>query len=257
MPAKQPSRGKPGQVPPRLDAQPSFAAEGDLVREGALKCEPARTAGDVNARRPTSGEVQEAIAALSNHGTAQSPENFMRAFPSPAYSGLYSWWADLEGRELLSRPLSMALPTLIYAGQAGATSARAGKQNEVTLARRIDGNHLRGNVRSSTLRYSLAALLRTDSDFAEDFVSPTTANEARLTAWICAHLGVVTYPFTDRGSLACLEREILAELNPPLNLEGMHPADTRRQLKSLRRRFAEGAPPPKATQFSTSRARAY
>jgi hypothetical protein len=89
---------------------------------------------------------------------------------------------------------------------------------------RIAGNHLRGNVRSSTLRKSLAALLGEQG---------ARLSEADLTAWMLAHLRVSALPGPS-AQVAELEDELVAQADPPLNLAGVERSPARIALTSLR-----------------------
>ena len=74
--------------------------------------------------------------------------------------GLYAWWTDDEGAAALSHGLGVPVaPGRVYAGQAGATRWPSGRPVTATLGSRIANNHLRGRVRSSTFRRTLAAAL--------------------------------------------------------------------------------------------------
>src|SRR5450432_4111100 len=50
-------------------------------------------------------------------------------------------------------------------------------------------------------------------------------SEQRLTDWMRTHLEVAVHPFATPDSLADLERHVLSELDPPLNLDGQ-PSNT-------------------------------
>ena len=49
-----------------------------------------------------------------------------------------------------------------------------------------------------------------------------------------SHLEVAVYAFAHRDALASLEREVLAALDPPLNLDGMPQSELRSRLRALR-----------------------
>jgi hypothetical protein len=138
--------------------------------------------------------------------------------------GLYSWWVDDVGAEQLSRGMGQPLRAgLLYAGKAG--GERAGSSPSAsTLWSRIAGNHLRGNVRSSTLRKSLAALLGAEGP---------RLSEADLTAWMLAHLRVSALPVPS-ARVAELEDELVAHADPPLNLAGVERSPARIALTRLR-----------------------
>jgi len=96
---------------------------------------------------------------LQTRSNARPAATFPAEFGGVDQAGLYSWWADETGLDDLSAAFDIRLPTLIYAGQTGATSTRSGTERVATLRSRIGGNHLRGNVSSSTFRKTLSAIL--------------------------------------------------------------------------------------------------
>ena len=113
-------------------------------------------------------------------------------------------------------------PGRIYAGLTGATKWPSGKVGKMTLGDRIGRNHLRGTIRGSTFRRTLAALLRRRLGLGLGLAGRLTAeSEGRLSLWMRDHLAVAVYPFAERDALASLEQEALAALDPPLNLDHM------------------------------------
>jgi len=60
------------------------------------------------------------------------------------------------------------------------------------------------------------------------------------------HLRIVTFPFNDRDALGRLERDVLEQLDPPLNLQSMRLTPARRRLKELRRSIVN--PPPRTSE---------
>src|SRR5438552_3910056 len=106
-------------------------------------------------------ETNAALAALGEKASrvrARSWPGSLAGLDSP---GLYGWWVDEWGAEMLSTGLGAELVAgRIYAGQAGATAWPSGTKRLATLRSRIGGNHIRGSVRGSTFRLTLAAVLR-------------------------------------------------------------------------------------------------
>jgi hypothetical protein len=157
-------------------------------------------------------------------------------------AGLYSWWVDEPGAADLSKGLGLELaPGRIYAGQAGATFWPSGKPGRHDLGGRIGGMHLNGRVRSSTFRLTLASILFQELGVqvqAAGVITP--ASEAALSAWMKRHLSVAVCACSDRDSLEGLEREVLARLDPPLNLMHMQATPVRTRLSELRRRISKG-----------------
>jgi hypothetical protein len=152
-------------------------------------------------------------------------------------SGLYSWWIDRPGATDLTTGLELDLePGRIYAGLTGATKWPSGKVGKMTLGDRIGRNHLRGTIRGSTFRRTLAALLRRRLGLRLGASGRLTAeSEGRLSLWMRDHLAVAIYAFAERDALASLEHEVLAVLDPPLNLDHMEPTAVRIRVASLRR----------------------
>jgi hypothetical protein len=158
------------------------------------------------------------------------------------YPGLYAWFVDQLGAEDLSAGLGVGIHAgLMYAGQAGAGASLA------TLGSRIRRNHIGGNTYASTLRLTLACILK-----AKLSLEPTGGRrmtrqgERPLTEWMYSHLEVSVAPYQDRATLASFEDAVLEHLDPPLNLEGMASSPARTRLSALRRGFSGSPPPPRA-----------
>ncbi|OBF98655.1 hypothetical protein A5790_02675 [Mycobacterium sp. 852002-51152_SCH6134967] len=175
-------------------------------------------------------DVERCVQALSDVTAALSPQQFIdRGRTSSDSPGLYSWWVDKEGADDLSRGLGLEVrPGLIYAGLAGATRWPSGVRSNNTLWLRVMTMHLGGNHEFSTFRRTLGAIVAHSNGV-------TQIDEEGLTRWMHSHLRLVTIPYDDRDSLGRLERDVLAELDPPLNLQHMTPTPIRRRLKQLRR----------------------
>jgi hypothetical protein len=172
----------------------------------------------------------EILARLQRESVAVSPDEFRAAGNQLAdRPGLYSWWVDEVGGAALSRGLGLPVEAgLIYAGLAGATRWPSGQRSKNTLWLRIATMHLAGNHEFSTFRRTLGAILAAES-------GSTDVNEEALSEWMRAHLRVITVSFDDRDELGRLEKQVLAALDPPLNLQGMAPTPVRRRLRELRR----------------------
>ena len=90
--------------------------------------------------------------------------------------------------------------------------------------------HLGGRHDFSTFRLSLGSILASAR-------TETEIDEERLTAWMHEHLRFVTIPVDDGDALDGLERAVLRELDPPLNLDKMPPSPIRGRLTELRRQY--------------------
>lgn len=182
-----------------------------------------------------SSDTEEIVDVLSDPANAVAPSDFPIDRAWAQRPGMYAWWGDQEAQAALSTPIDLQLGPLLYVGQAGATKWPSGKRSSATLDSRIGRQHIRGNTRSSTFRRTLSALLL-------DRLSLVSAGDGRLdspsnaivSAWIAEHLRVGIAPFDDRDSLGLVEKSVLDELDPPLNLGHCVPSDSREKLTALR-----------------------
>jgi hypothetical protein len=187
-------------------------------------------------RRCSDAEVVAALAALDQEARPLAASLWPGDRSELDQAGLYAWWVSPDGASELASGLELEVrPGRIYAGQTGATAWPSGKLRSTSLAGRIGGNHLRGRIRGSTFRLTLAACLRVPLDL-EQTGPKLLARESEdgLSEWIREHLAVAVHPFDDRDALADLEDQVLAHLDPPLNLEGMSSTPLRVRLASLR-----------------------
>lgn len=178
--------------------------------------------------------VEELAATLSDKSIAQTPEKFPKDLQNTSQSGLYVWWADGEATGLLSQPFGELMSEMIYAGETGATRWPSGRRSNATLYSRIRNCHISGNVKSSTFRETLSAILL--SPLGLRLVRPRVlaadANQ-RVSEWIRKHLQVSVQPYPDRGTLKVVEEclNLNLVLDPPLNLKGMQSTTVRERLK--------------------------
>jgi hypothetical protein len=186
---------------------------------------PVQAVGDDDQVPP----VEYLVARLSNDAAAVTPEQLIHNRSSDLdMPGLYSWWVDTDGARDLSRGLGYDVPPgLVYAGQAGATRWPSGRKSRNSLRDRLAGMHIEGNVRFSTFRRTLWAVL-------EAPLSLAGKSEHALTEWMKAHLRVVATPVRDADTLGRVEAAVLDELDPLLNLAGRPASDIREELSRLR-----------------------
>lgn len=180
--------------------------------------------------------AQEVAAALLDGSRRVHASEFPGNVAGLGQPGLYAWFVDEAGARTLSRGLGHAVePGLIYAGQAGAGST-------ATLASRVGRQHLRGNVRGSTFRFTLAAVLAGELGLQGAGGRHLAGDgESKLTGWMLDHLAVAVVPIDDHDIVGGLERLVLARLDPPLNLEGMGSTALRTTLSALRHRLTSVA----------------
>lgn len=159
--------------------------------------------------------------------------------------GLYSWWVDAEGAADLSSGLGYPFePGLIYAGLAGATRS-GGSTSGNTLWGRIATMHLGKKHDFSTLRLSIGSIL------ASAYEQPAI-DEVQLTRWMHAHLRILAIPIADADSLGDLETEVLAALNPPLNLAKVAKSPIRHQLSALRKQYGSRSLTPEGADHTSA-----
>ena len=188
-------------------------------------------------RNPT---LDELVERLSDRVNAEPAATFPHDRHEVQYPGLYSWWVDDTGAQMISVPFTEPIHGLIYAGQAGAAARRSGQEGNATLLSRISTNHLGGNIGSSTFRQTLTAILFEQLQL--QLAAPkklTAASNRTVTEWMQAHLSLIVAACPDRSTLATLEDHVLAALDPPLNLQGMQPSATRRTLGRLRKQLSQ------------------
>ena len=199
---------------------------------------PLRPAG--RRRASTVAEFESAMRALDTAPLRVAAQDWPDGLTELNRPGLYSWWVDRPGAADLSKGLGHRVqPGRIYAGQTGATKWPSGTAGKATLASRIGANHLRGRIRGSTFRLTLAACLVRPLALvrlAPQRLDP--ASEQRLSAWMRKHLEIAVLPVADRDPLAHLEHRVLSELDPPLNLDGMPATGLRSDLSRRRASLA-------------------
>lgn len=202
----------------------------------------------------TSAEVRAALDALGVRPRRVPAESWPGDLPGLAAPGLYSWWADKAGAADLSHGLGHVVqPGRIYAGLTGATKWPSGATGRATLRSRIGNNHLRGRIRGSTFRFTLAAALQRSLKLQP--AGPKTLDsqsERRLSEWIAEHLELAVFPFPDADALADLEHRVLRALDPPLNLDGMEPTPLRTTLRGRRQALSAAAVTPSPAPTAAS-----
>jgi hypothetical protein len=201
--------------------------------------------------------IADALTALDAHPHCVPASAWPGSLTHLDGPGLYAWWVDAPGAKDLSTGLGLGLhPGRIYVGQEGAASSRAGIPSASTLRSRIGRNHLRGKIRSSTLRRTLASVLL--APLALDLVGPRrldAASEVKLSEWMRRHLSVAVHGVDSGEHLAEIEKHVVEALQPPLNVEHMPSNELRRRLRGLRAIVIHGiddlwvAPDPALTDW--------
>ena len=184
-------------------------------------------------------EIQRIVTLLSDPGRTQDPWRFPQDHVAADCSGLYSWWADATAIDLFAQVVgAVSSDRCIYVGQTGATKWPSGNTSDATLRDRILKNHIRGNVSSSTFRWTISAILFAPLNLR--LAKPTRLireDNKTVSAWIKDHLRVAIVPYANRGSLGGVEEVVLDKLDPPFNLARCPTNDLRMRLKDLRKRL--------------------
>ena len=121
---------------------------------------------------------------------------------------------------------------------------QGGKFSSATLRKRLLGNHFGGNTSGSTVRLTLGSLLLFPLGLVpcltrSNKIRFTADSEARLTEWMCSSLLVTYWAAPSSFDLVGLETEIMARLNPPLDLARAAASPHRCRIRALRKRTVE------------------
>lgn len=173
--------------------------------------------------------IDDALTALRAPGTALP--DF--ADYVPCKPGLYAIYAD-----------SSVWQTLMLGPPPDARPLYVGKAQDSLAARDLRTHFGDGRTGWSTVRRSLAALLREPLGLSarpRDLVKPNRfanyglapAHDARLTTWMHEHLRLAIWVTEQRASLGDIEGAILSEWRPPLNLKEVT-TPWRTQVKAAR-----------------------
>ncbi len=192
-------------------------------------------------------DVGQVLAALGapRHTLAQGlPE-------LPAEPGLYAIYGD-----------AAAWAHLRLAPPRPETALYVGKAEDSLRSRDLDCHFDDGRTGSSTVRRSFAALLREQlmlSAIPRNPVKPgyfanyglAPSDDAKLTSWMRQRLQIAVWVSNGTAPLTEVERAVIQQLNPPLNIAGVRRAD-RALLQEVRKTMADQArawrPPSEASR---------
>jgi hypothetical protein len=111
-----------------------------------------------------------------------------------------------------------------------------------TIRSRVIANHLGGNTGSSTFRLSLASLLMDAEQFQPVVTAMkcmlTRADNQRLSAWQRSNLSLT---WCDQPEPWAIEGDVVAAMQPPLNLADNHDHPFYETMHRARCRFRESA----------------
>ena len=127
---------------------------------------------------------------------------------APRSAGLYVWWARLS--VVFGVHGTRAGEAYVY--YVGKASSSAGLRGRLAT-------HVKGSARSSTLRLTLAALGAGSGDVARSGASKIALSpsyETQVSEWIRANMDV---SWVECAAPEAIERDVVAALRPPLNLD--------------------------------------
>lgn len=156
--------------------------------------------------------------------------------------GVYGWWFD-HGLPMVPRDgcIERNGKHLLYIGIAPPKDRPVRRGGPTPVKSRLWRNHLRGTVRSSTLRLSLAALLEQELELAfwrdkRNRVRMDRHHEDKLSDWIAKHAAISVVQHEEPWSL----EETLIRNGPPLPLNlSMSGHPFRSTLSDLRRALGQ------------------
>ncbi|MDG5806033.1 GIY-YIG nuclease family protein [Streptomyces ossamyceticus] len=179
--------------------------------------------------------LDDATVQLATADLLSAPQTPGRAADAlPTTAGVYAWWAPPT--------VLTSFPGPVNTGDAGRRLLYLGKASR--LRSRVVSNHLRDSGRS-TLRRTLAGLLMLTESYRTtwtDRVVLIPEDEERLTQWMHHHL---TLTWTEHPDPVPLERKLISQLHPPLNVEGAeHGAVRDRVMQARAFYYASAGPRP-------------
>lgn len=182
----------------------------------------------------TTSQATDALLALTSAGGVTHAEFVATA---PAGPGVYGVVVDDDGARALGVD-PRGTEGLVYVGVAGRS----------LRDRAVRAHFQSGRTADSTLRRSLAALLADRLGLTAVPRSPgvasarlvlTSDSEEALTAWMQEHLRLRVWQAPAGVSAAAVEREVVQELTPALNLYGVDAPW--QHLRERRRRITDEA----------------
>ncbi|MET0448125.1 MAG: DUF6884 domain-containing protein [Aeromicrobium sp.] len=147
----------------------------------------------------------------------------------PNAPGLYAWFVDPLGARMLNRCLKLPVREgLVFVGQVGGSSWHSMADPVLNVRDHVERIQLHGRTRASTFRMTLATVLG-------EHLGMTSLEDPRLTEWMMKHLSVSAWSSEHVGRLGELEQLVVAELDPPLNVDHLPATEYRSRLNQMRR----------------------
>jgi hypothetical protein len=220
-------------------AQPQLPTPGPSGGRG----EPKSRAGRPMRRRPLPRvpEPEEGTAGLEPidlaHALHQEPCTLVDARRTPqagglpACGGIYAWWMSASAiPSVTGPPHPEARIELLYVG-----IAPRGAASPATLRSRVLGQHLGGNIGSSTFPQSLAALLFEGHGWTTRWSGTRSQlipeDNRALSEWQSRYLFLT---WVEHPRPWDVEQQVMVLMQPPLNLAGNASHPLHRRLTELR-----------------------
>jgi hypothetical protein len=147
----------------------------------------------------------------------------------PNLPGLYAWFVDAEGARVLNRCLKLPVREgLVFVGQVGGSTWHSTADPVLNVRDHVERIQLHGRTRASTFRMTLATVLG-------EHLGMTSLEDPKLTAWMTKHLSISAWGSSHVGRLAEVEQLVIAEVNPPLNVDHLPATEYRSRLNQMRR----------------------
>jgi hypothetical protein len=220
-------------------AQPQLPTPGP---SGSRREPKARAGLPMRRRRlPRTPEPEDGRAALKPtdlaHALRQEPRTVVDARRTPqagglpAGGGIYAWWMSPGAiPSVTGPPHPEAEIELLYVGIAPRNAA-----SPATLRSRVLGQHLGGNIGSSTFRQSLAALLFEAQGWTTTWSGSRSQlipeDNRALSEWQNRYLFLT---WVEHPRPWDVEQQVMVLVQPPLNLAGNASHSLHRRLTELR-----------------------
>ena len=183
-------------------------------------------------------DADEVVERLRHVRTIAEAHRDAKSGGLPKHPGVYAWWVSPGAlRDVRGPAHPTELLELLYVGIAPKDAS-----STATLRSRIRGQHLGGNIGSSTFRQSLAALLFEDQGCATrrsgSRAQLVPEDNRALREWQLEHLRLA---WVERPRPWTVEARVIALMTPPLNLANNASSPLYQRLKGLRAKLRGGA----------------
>jgi hypothetical protein len=160
--------------------------------------------------------VEELVTALSC--AHRMSVDSVKRHPDLGKRGVYAWYADDVGQSIL-RQAGLTVPDEDRPVYIGKTLAQRG------FRQRVLDMHIHGNAENSTLRKTLAGVLK---------AAGCPPPDDDVSNYMHAHLSVALLPVDDEVLIPRIERKLIEALEPVLCVEGLEETPNADRVSRLR-----------------------